>query len=215
MRYRTLFIGSLISAFLSACATPDTQMPVPAPQIVSVYTTASTQPWLADVFECAPENVIVQVSDGSFAADMSLRLGEPEFMPPAVYQIDTEEILVVAHRQSSVQNLSLGQVQNLFAGTGSSNVQVWVYTSGDDVQGIFEQTVMQGRAVTSFARLAVDPQQMSDVLNAESNAVGVLPRHWKAGNPREVYSVGTFPVLAMLRDAPQGAIQEIIACLQK
>jgi len=114
-----------------------------------------------------------------------------------------------------VQNMSLGQVQDLFAGTDSSPAQVWVYASGEDVQEMFEKTVMQGRSVTSFARLAVNPQQMSDVLNAESNAVGVLPRHWKAGDPREVYSVGTFPVLAVLKDTPQGAIQEIIACLQK
>ncbi len=167
------------------------------------------------MFDCAPENVIIQVSDGSDAADISLRLGEPGFAAPAMYQIDTEEILVVAHRQSSVQNMSLGQVQDLFAGTEPSPVQVWVYASGEDVQGIFEQAVMQGKVVTSFARLAVSPGQMSDVLNSESNAVGVLPRHWKAGNPREVYSLGTFPVLAMLRNPPQGAIQEIIACLQK
>ena len=215
MRYRTLFIGSLILAFLSACTTPDTQMPLTTPVVVSVYTTASTRPWLADVYECAPENVVVRLEVDSTAADISLRLGEPEFVPSAMYQIDTEEILVAAHRQSSVQNMSLEQVQNLFAGTESSNVQVWVYTLGEDVQGIFEQTVMQGRAVTSFARLAADPQQMSDVLNTESNAVGVLPRHWKAGNPREVYSVGTFPVLAVLKDTAQGAIREIIACLQK
>jgi hypothetical protein len=215
MKSRFIFLAVLFSTFLFACANTGTQVPGPTPQVVSVYTTASTQPWLADVFDCAPDNVIIQVSDGSVAADITLRLGEPGFAPPGMYQIDTEEILVVAHRQSSVQNMSLEQVGDLFAGTESSSMQVWVYASGEDVQGIFDQAVMQGRSVTSFARLAVSPGHMSDVLNTQSNAVGVLPRHWKAGDPREVYSLGTFPLLAVLRNPPQGAIQEIIACLQK
>jgi len=210
-----LFIALLLSTFLGACATPTTQVPTSTPQIINVYATSSTRPWLEKVFDCAPENVIVRIADNNAEADISLRLGEPEFVTPAMYQIDTEEILVVTHRQSPVQNMSLQQVQNLFAGTDSSPAQVWVYASGEDVQEMFEQAVMQGRNVTTFARLAVNPQQMSDILNAESNAVGVLPRHWKAGHPREVYSVGTFPVLAILKDTPQGVIQEIIACLQK
>lgn len=215
MKSRFIFLAALFSTFLFACANTGTQVPAPTPQVVSVHATASTRPWLADVFDCAPDNVIIQVSDGSVAADITLRLGEPGFAPPGMYQIDTEEILVVAHRQSSVQNMSLGQVQELFAGNTSSSVQAWVYASGEDVQGIFEQAVMQGRSVTSFARLAVSPGHMSDVLNTQSNAVGVLPRHWKAGDSRQVYSLGTFPVLAVLSNPPQGAIQEIIACLQK
>ena len=215
MRSRFLFFASLISVFLFACAPADNEMPASTPQIVSVYATAATRPWLEDVFDCAPDTVIVQVSDSSIAADISIRLGEPRFAPPAIYQIDTEEILVVAHRQSSVGNMSTQQVQDLFAGNEPSSMLVWVYASAEDVQELFEQAVMQGRVVTSFARLAVNPQHMSDILNAESNAIGILPRHWQAGNPREVYSVGNFPVLAMLRNIPQGAIQEIIACLQK
>jgi len=63
--------------------------------------------------------------------------------------------------------------------------------------------------------VAVSPQQMSDVLNAESNAVGILPRHWKAGDVREVYSVAKIPVLAITQSEPQGAVNQLIGCLQK
>ena len=69
--------------------------------------------------------------------------------------------------------------------------------------------------MTSSARVAVTPQQMSDTLVNESNAVGILPRHWKAGDDREVFSVATIPVLAMTQSKPQGLIKELIACLQK
>ena len=90
-----------------------------------------------------------------------------------------------------------------------------MYASGEDVQGLFDQIVMAGRSVNPSARLAVNPQQMSDALVNESNAVGVLPRHWKAGDVREVYSVATVPVLAITASEPQSVIKELIACLQK
>lgn len=56
---------------------------------------------------------------------------------------------------------------------------------------------------------------MSDTLVNESNAVGILPRHWKAGDVRDVLSVASVPVLAITESEPQGVIQELIACLQK
>jgi len=80
---------------------------------------------------------------------------------------------------------------------------------------VFDQFVMEGRSVTSSARVAVNPQQMSDTLNAESNAVGILPRHWKAGDVRDVFSVATVPVLAITQTEPVGVTKELIACMQK
>jgi hypothetical protein len=142
-------------------------------------------------------------------------VGEPEFLAASAYQIDMEEILIVTHRQSPVQNLTLEEARTLFAGQGDPSVQVWVYPSGEDVQGVFDQVVMAGRSVSSSARLAVNPQQMSDTLVNESDTVGILPRHWKAGDTREVFTVATVPVLAIANSEPQGVIREMIACLQK
>lgn len=144
-------------------------------------------------------------------------------MSDFVYQIDEEEILIVTNRQSPVQNMTLDEVQALFAGLGDPSVQVWVYASGDDMFGVFDQSVMKGRSVSSSARVAVDPQQMSDALNSEPNAVGILPRHWNpsansgqgTGDVREVYSVAKVPVLAITQSEPQGAVNQLIGCLQK
>jgi hypothetical protein len=74
---------------------------------------------------------------------------------------------------------------------------------------------MTGRSVTSSARLAVNPQQMSDTLVNEPKAVGILPRHWKVGDVREVFTVATVSVLAMTNSEPQGVVKELISCLQK
>ena len=183
--------------------------------VVSVHSSSATQPWLADLYDCAVQgSAVIRLSDSPLDADIDLRLGEPEYLSSFAYQIDEEDILIVTHRQSPVQNLKLEEAQILFAGLGDPSVQVWVYASGEDVYEVFDQFVMQGRSVSPSALVAVNPQQMSEGLNAESTAVGILPRHWKAGDVREVYSVATVPVLAITQAEPQGVVNQLLGCLQ-
>lgn len=203
----------LLSCFiLSSCSTGT---PPAAPPLVTIYSTSAAQPWLAPSYECAGSSIAIARVEDSSSADIILRIGEPEFLDTPAYQIDTEEILIVTHRQSPVQNLTLEGARALFAGQGDDSVQVWVYASGEDVQQVFDQVVMAGRSVISSARLAANPQQMSDTLVNESNAIGILPRHWKVGDAREVFTVAKVPVLAITKSEPQGVIRELIGCMQK
>ncbi len=211
MRKRFFFSLAFLLLLISACSTGTPQN---APQVVLVYSSPAATPWLSEVYSCAESLAVISLVDNTDSADISLRVGEPEFMSSFAYQIDEEEILIVTHRQSPVQNLTLENAQALFAGLGDPSVQVWVYASGDDVFEVFDQFVMMGRSVSSSALVAVSPQQMSDVLNAESNAVGILPRHWKAGDVRDVYSVAKAPVLAITQAEPQGVVNQLIGCLQ-
>lgn len=190
-------------------------MPQPTPEVVTVYSTSAAAPWLSDVYACAELVAVISRVEDPASADIVLRIGEPKFLTSFAYQIDEEEILIVTHRQSPVQNLTLDEAQALFAGLGDPSVQVWAYASDQDIQQVFDQFVMEGRSVTSSARVAVGPQQMSDTLVHESNAVGILPRHWKAGDVREVLYVAKVPVLAITQSEPQGAVNPLIGCLQK
>ena len=113
-----------------------------------------------------------------------------------------------------MQNLTLEEGRALFVGQGDPTVQVWVYVSEEDVQIVFDQFVMEGRSVTPAARLAVNPQQMSDILVKEANAEA-SPRHWKVGDVRDIYLVATVPVLAITQNEPEGVIKELLVCLQK
>lgn len=203
----------LLSSFLLISCSTGT--PPPAPEVVSVYSSPFTRPWLTELYDCAGTSVVIRLSDSPSEADIHLQLGEPEFLSSYAYQIDEEEILIVTSRISPIQNLTLEQAQALFMGLGDPSAQVWVYASGAEGQRVFDQFVMEGRSVTSSARVAVSPQQMSDTLINESNAVGILPRHWIAGDIREVYSAAKVPVLALTRSEPQGAVKELIGCLQK
>ena len=209
----TYIILLLLSSFLLISCSSST--PSVTPQIVPVYSTFAAEPWLPSLYTCAGTSAVLSRVDDPSAAEILLRVGEPQFLESPAFQIDTEEILIVTHRQSPIQNLTLEEARALFAGQGDPSVEVWVYAAGEDVQDVFDQFVMAGRNVTPSAWIAVHPQQMSDTLVNESNAVGILPRHWKAGDTRDVFSVATVPVLAITNAEPQGMIKEIIACLQK
>jgi len=210
--YMLLF---LLSSFLVVSCSNSAPPPA-TPQVVLVYSTPAAEPWLSELYDCAAgqNNVVVSRVDDSAIADIGLQIGEP----PAdsfAYQIDTEEILIVTQRQSPVQNLTIDDARALFMGLGDPSVQVWVYASEVDVQEVFDQFVMTGWSITSSAGVAATPQQMSDTLVNESNTVGILPRHWKAGDDREVFKVATVPVLALTNSEPGGMVRELIACLQK
>jgi hypothetical protein len=203
-----LFSSCLLFSCTSGSAAPAST------SVVDVHATSAAQPWLTELFECAnQQGVLLNVSAGG--AEIELRVGEPEILPAPAFQIDEEEILIVTHRESPIQNLSPEEVQALFAGQGDPSVQVWVYASGEDVQVLFDQLVMNGRSVSSSARVAANPQEMSDILNAEKNSVGVLPRHWKVGDMREVYSAGTAPVLAIQTGEETETIHGLLVCLSK
>jgi hypothetical protein len=200
----------LLSFIISACASA-TQ--IAQTEIVNVYATSAAQPWLKELYSCA-ENLSATLNITANEPDIFLRVGEPENIISPAFKIDEEEILIVTNRESPVQNLTLAEAQELFA-QGSDSAKVWVYPSDADMQLVFDQLVMKGRSVTSFAKLAASPQQMSDLLNAEKDTVGILPKHWKAGTVREVFSAGIVPVLAITQEEPQGAVRTLISCLQK
>ena len=213
---RIIFLCSLIlfSLLTSSCSN---STPPPTPQVVSVFSSSFTQPWLTELYACAGSSAIIRLSDSASAsvADIRLQLGEPEWLTGFAYQIDEEEILIVTNRVSPIQNLTPEQAKELFMGLGNPTVQVWVYASGTDGQNVFEQLVMDGRTVTLSVNIASTPQQMSDILVNQENTAGILPRHWKAGDVRDVFSAGKVPVLALTNVEPQGVVKELIGCLQK
>ena len=204
-----LLLTSLLLFSCSVTPTPAT------PPVLSVYSSFAAEPWLPALYDCAATSAVISRVDGSSSADIVLRIGEPQVLTSFAYQIDSEDILIVTHRQSPIQNLTLERARALFAGQGDPSVQVWVYAPETDIQQVFDQLVMQGSSIAPAARLVATPQQMSDTLVNETNAIGILTRHWKAGDDREVFKVATVPVLTLTSVEPQGVIKELIACLQK
>jgi hypothetical protein len=204
----------LFSSFFLLSCTPN--QPVQT-EMVNEYATSAAQPWMGELFACANEQSIV-VNVTAESPDIVLRVANLELSDglttfPA-YQIGEEEIVIAVNHESPIQDLTLEEAQMMFAGQVDESVQVWVYASGEDLQGLFDQVVMKGRSVTSFARVVANPQEMSDVLNSESDAMGFLPKRWAVENLRVIYSLGNFPVLAITKEEPQGAVSVLLGCLQ-
>lgn len=204
----SLIFHSFLSLFLlSSCSTPQTT------SLITVFSTPATAPWLGELFDCANQSsIILHVT--SEDPEIFIRIGEPENLTIPAYQVDVEELLIVAHRDHPMQSLTLEQAQTLFA-QGNESMQLWGYASEADVQIAFDQGLMQGRSVSSNMRIATDPQVMSDILSAESNSIGIMGRYWLTDNLRVVFSAGEFPVLALTKTEPQGAVKDLILCLQK
>lgn len=212
----------LIIGLLAGCSPAATPTPKP---VFKVYASSAVQPWLAELYQCADRNdVLLSVSNDPASADVSLRIGETANLTSPAYKIDDEEILVVTHLQTGISTLTVDQVRAIFSGQvanwselGGSDVpvEVWVYSEDEDIQLLFDQTVMDGLHGTSMARLAVSAQHMSDSVGNAPGAIGILPRHWKAGNTHETFVAATSPVMAITKSEPVGDEVKLLACLQK
>lgn len=189
--------------------------PTPTPQVITVYASPITQPWLLDAYQCAQKYQLIlsNVNDPA-QAEFVIRMGEPDTLTALAYQIGREDILIMAHSASPLQNLTLEQTRALFS-SPAAQAQVWLFPAAEDIQQVFAREVMQSAAITSRARLALSPQQMSDVLKTDKNAIGFLPRHWKTETMREIFNLADVPVLVLTESEPQGALKELLGCLQK
>jgi hypothetical protein len=207
LRFLDLLALFLLSSFFISCSP---SQPAQQPQTITAYSTSSAQPWMNDLVECANESsVLVNVTADE--PDIFIRIGEPDELYSPAYQIGAEEIFIAVNRESAVKNLSLEEAQASFAGLGAESFQAWVYPSELDLFGVFDQVVMQGRSVAPGTKVAASPGAMSDAINADPAAVGILPARWLTGNHRKVFSLGVFPVLAIVED---GAARSVLACLQ-
>jgi hypothetical protein len=215
------YFALLLAVFLlsSACV-PAT--PAITPQLLNIYSTSAAHPWLSDAYHCAPTALVLNVSDPA-SAQLTLRLGEPAHLTTPAYQIGQDDILVIIHPQVGVSSVTTEQARQIFSGQvtnwkelGGNDlpVQVWTFSPGEDVQDVFDQSIMHGQPVTSLARLAVSAQAMSDSVGAAPGSIGFLPRRWKAGNTREALIVATVPVLVIANNPPAGPILDLLTCLQ-
>lgn len=205
-----LILASLL--LLSACSGT---APATVPSTVTLYVTPAAQAWLDEAFLCAERTgAVIERVPGPDQAELVLRLGEPAVLTTLAYQIDSEEIWVIASRRSSLSDLTLEEVRRLFAGHGDPSIQVWAYASAEDVQRVFDQVVMSGRGVNPSARLAADPEHMLEEVSRQPDSVGILPRRWASASVRALYILPQVPVLALTESEPQGTLRELIACLQ-
>ncbi len=220
VRLLTQLSATFVVAVLAGCGTPRPDVPL---DVVNVHASSAAYPWLGDFYSCASNTLAVRLSDPASAA-ISLRLGEPPNLQSPAYQIGVADTVVILHPQNGMSALSEEQVQSLFAGQvvnwadlGGADlpVEVWTYSSAEDIQQYFDRTVMNGRPVTSLAHLAATAQALSDAVGSRPGSIGVLPMRWQTGNTKVALVLPSIPVLAIVRTEPQGGLRDLLSCVQQ
>ena len=196
---------------------------IATPQLVKVYVTSAASSRLTDLYNCSTLSTAILLSDPQ-TADITIRLGQPDSLSSPAFQVGSDDVVVIVQSQNSTDNLTADQVHSIFLGqvtnwkdVGGSDmpIQVWTYAQGEDIQQIFEQNVMNNQPVTSLARLAVSAQNMSDSVANNAGSIGFLPHSLVTNSVKDIYKIASVPVLAITKSQPQGAVNDLIACLQK
>jgi len=212
-----LFLSALI--LLTACGAQPAQA---TPQLVKAYVTTAASSRLTDLYNCSTPSTAILLSDPQ-TADLTIRLSAPNPLSSPAFQIGTDDVVVIVSSKNSIDHLSIDQAHSIFLGqvtnwkdVGGSDapIQVWTFAQGEDIQEIFIQMVMNGQLITSLARLAVSAQNMSDSITNNAGAIGYLPRSLVTSGVKDVYEAASVPVLAITKSEPEGAMKDLIACLQ-
>ncbi len=222
--FRRYFLAVLF--LLAGCVSP-TPAATAVPLVVQ-YTPAAA-PWLEMLYACAGSSAInieqrsADLIDLS-SASLAIRIGQPDPLLTPAYQVGSDDLLVIVNAQNPVTHLSAEQARDLFTGRivdwkdvggVDDTVQVWVFTSGDDLQSWFDQSALDGSRVTSNARLASSPAEMLQAVAADTAAVGILNRRLISNSVAAAYAVASVPVLVLTPADPPAGTQDLVACMQK
>lgn len=195
-----LFWLMAVVALLSACGTT-----LPTPVLVNWTLVASSSALplardLAGAYQAAYPNVtidLVEVANSLAAAetvrtekaDAALLTGLPQDdLPPLrATQVATDAVALVVNPANPVDNLSIEQLQDIFAGkvrdwsevgAGAGAIDLVSREAGSGVRTAFEKAVMQGRPIGSIALLAPGHRQVVEQVAGNRHAIGYLPAGW-------------------------------------
>ena len=214
----------LLFFFLTACTPTPAPVDVEAtPQLISVYISPSAETWIPLIYTCADRTQIELVSrtPDIASADISLQIGETDKL---AYQIGKVELVVAGNTTNPVEKLSqieitkiyTGRIRNWAAlGGEDAEINLWVYGQDDDIQGAFNEKMLETVILSSMAQQAQNPEVMRREIAQDADAIGIITQSQADAHLRILYSLGKFPVLAIPREEPQGNIFSLLSCLQR
>lgn len=227
------FVHSLVLALLiaacSGAATPTPESPV------RIGATASALPFLREATDrsltgSTPFEIAVAASNSDLLAkvagdsvDVGLTLYLPENSILWAAPLGEEQIAVVVNPANTTEDLSLLQVQDIFAGrTGAWTVAVG--EDGDDTRIVFEAMALRGVKPALTAVVMPTPEAMLKFVAGTPNGIGYLPLRWVDDSVRAVMIDGRPPtaddyelkvlILAVAKAEPTGAVREWLGRVQ-
>lgn len=181
-------------AVLTACATA---IEPPAPVELRVAASAETGPAaqaIAADYTRAKSHVSVVVSEANATVALAqLAAGEVDLaivsnLPPGAEQfrqipIARDGLAIIVHPDNPVKNLTLLELQKLYAGTvynwadvqgQGGEIQAVVRERGSGARAVFEERVMAGKRVTPNARVFPSGRAVVDFVSQNPQAIGYV-----------------------------------------
>ncbi len=133
-----------------------------------------------------------------------------------------EPIAVVVNPANTINDLTLAQVQDVFAGR-TTGWSVAVREDGDDSRLAFESLTETKPALAS--RVAPSPEAMLNFVAETPNGIGYLPLRWVTESVKALTIDGRLPtaddyalkalIVAVAKEEPTGAAREWLGRVQK
>jgi hypothetical protein len=155
-------------------------------------------------------------------AVLVFRLGEPEELPAFSAPIAYEDLLLVTHKSNPTADLTRQQLRGIFTGRlhnwtdfdWHDPIQVWMYYDGDDSRQLLEENILLGIPLTPNALLAPGPQEIIESVADDPASISVIPAAFATNNVQTADLGIQAPILALANEEPEGAVRDLLVCLQ-
>ena len=249
MRLRVnLILIAVAAGYLGACAPAAPLTPTPPVQQV-IRTSAYSdlvKTWFDGYLQVNPDSFISLVNLPPETALASLEDGIGEVIiggltPPTGWfatPLNEDGIVVVAHPDVRLRDLSIDELAAIFTGRLSSwesladkdlQIQPIIPLPGDEVRAAFQFVVMSGHRFTNNALLGPTPAAVLQLVDENEGAIGFLPYSAVGERVRPIRVEGILPgpttihdgryplpiaILAIAPQEPSGEIRAWLAWIQ-
>jgi hypothetical protein len=231
--FRLIF---LLIFFLGGCRNVPTAYPTLSTQHPWIVNLSPSLSWLDPHFNfCALQQtgIGIVLDNASNNPDIQFTWGVSSSLKDKFpYTLGWDEIAVVENQKNPLKSIDLSRLRTIYMGQTRTwksvsknsqdlgNIQVVTYPSSLDVEQLFDQAVLGGTFRDPFAALVSEPKEARNEILVNPSAIGVLPGHWvvpgltvldiNSDNPL----ILKYPILAITRQKPDGALQNWLLCLQ-
>ena len=236
-----LLLGVLI---LTACQPVPAAQPISTPEIWQVAASPSLGFLGTEMNQCMqslPQYAIEfrEIPAPSLltqSADVFLRWGAPADFDQPAYELGSDHLVFLVHSENPLKKLDLIRLQAIFAGEYQTwaeacpdcldppegEIQLWTYSTGEDIQNLFESTILGEARISSSAFLAASPLDVLAAVGDAPTAIGYIPAAWLGDNsrlPLEITDLSesalSLPYLAILPRQAEGDLQAWLFCLSQ
>ena len=222
----------LILIFLiSACGSPNAE--INDSDILIIAISPSAAPLTSAVELCSSQLIsgegryrIEQFFPSQFnnqSHDLVIQIGEAHSDFSFSAQIASENFFLITHLSQSPQSINMNGIEKLFSGEftnwsdiggGEHLIDLWLPSQSDESRQFLENHILNGQSLSSNAKLSISPDQMRNIISENTDAIGILPGAWLNSSVGSLPFSETIPILVSSPSETQGALREIIACLQ-